>query len=790
MAHTQQGMGDGDRASPLEHMVFDGSMNQIASKKQTPRSPEQKHLLKLRRTHGWKACELHKRQKKSCLCNIPVEWLERLASGLVESSMPAPTAATESIERPRSADPDRQRRDIRANELRRTRSLGSISLAPIDSMQESVSWKTDSHMHYEASLSELASEFVSWETDAHMLYEASLRKLASESDFPEVIDHNPRISALVGHSWTDQQYKEYLSRIGDADVVEERLQELRHERACLVEEGKSRVRVGMNLDEESLQFLESFDRRHEELQEQYAAIQEDLTKMREKLPLSIPLPFATTQFAGEPGHGVASSIGDTLSWMDTDLNEDDEERGLNSTNDVDKKVEKWLLEIAEGSKFKHFLQETVTGEFGDWKTQPSSETTIMARYRPSGMFDSPARSHVNHRFRDQINRRLRRIGRDKEWKIRTPTASAGFVRIDKTLFGRLPQDRPTSSVAFNMRQFSLHDKRDRRPIDPEAGEQQHGQEGADLYREELELIADMKAIFRGLPEGENAATLPDIEELAQALGSSQRVDTSQGELQGVLTVTDEDVARMHQILPQDENRNAIGSLIPQPVEIAEAVVHENMRSSEDPYLFEPGEDVEMELLIVRLDPVAYDREQLAIGRIVKVTQYDTMNELDKEEKAKNGLTERVPTSKTEAVAIIKPAVSGQSTPAAPNQKCKESGDASVPKQKTTSISSATHETCQGVFTLYSSVQPSRIVLAVLLCLTDACALFNLQEQMCRIFRKSRRYGGAMQRLRWDYVWEELLARVRLFSFALSYILNCLRRCGRMTSLVFFDNSHA
>jgi hypothetical protein len=127
MMDSQQGRGKGSRAPPSGQIVFDGSMNQIASKKQTPRSPEEKLLSKLRRKHGWKGCELHKRQKKFCPCQIPVEWLERLASGSAVRSLLSSTAAAESIERLHSTDPDRQRRDIRISELRRTQSLESIS---------------------------------------------------------------------------------------------------------------------------------------------------------------------------------------------------------------------------------------------------------------------------------------------------------------------------------------------------------------------------------------------------------------------------------------------------------------------------------------------------------------------------------------------------------------------------------------------------------------------------------------------------------------------------------------
>jgi hypothetical protein len=119
-------------------------------------------------------------------------------------------------------------------------------------------------------------------------------------------------------------FEDYLSRIGDANIVKERLQELRRERVHLVEEERVRAKLGRNLDEEALQFLESFDRRHEELQGQYAAIQEDLAKMREKLPPSVPLPFATTQFADESysfGTGIIQQLIDASTVITgSDLN--------------------------------------------------------------------------------------------------------------------------------------------------------------------------------------------------------------------------------------------------------------------------------------------------------------------------------------------------------------------------------------------------------------------------------------------------------------------------------------
>jgi hypothetical protein len=122
--------------------------------------------------------------------------------------------------------------------------------------------------------------------------------------------------------------------------------------------------------------------------------------------------------------------------------------------------------------FDEGFQSRWTRKFEDWDTRVTSRTTLMARYRLSGMFDSPARSHSNHPFMGRINRHLRRIGREKERKICITPASARFVRIEKTLIEHVPRDGSLPSVAFNVRQFSLHDKSNRRPIGPRTREQQ------------------------------------------------------------------------------------------------------------------------------------------------------------------------------------------------------------------------------------------------------------------------------------------------------------------------------
>jgi hypothetical protein len=73
---------------------------------------------------------------------------------------------------------------------------------------------------------------------------------------------------------------QYLSRKGDMHVLEERLNELRMERAQLVEEELVRAKVGRALDEYSQAFLLNFDIRHGELQRELAYTKEDVARLR------------------------------------------------------------------------------------------------------------------------------------------------------------------------------------------------------------------------------------------------------------------------------------------------------------------------------------------------------------------------------------------------------------------------------------------------------------------------------------------------------------------------------
>jgi hypothetical protein len=110
---------------------------------------------------------------------------------------------------------------------------------------------------------------------------------------------------------------EYLSRLGDRDIVFERLSELRHERAMLVEEEKVRARVGMVLGKEAQEFLDTFDSRHDQLQQELAIIENDIARLIKTQERTEGIFFATTLF-DNLDDGVGSAP-DEVRHSDLDL---------------------------------------------------------------------------------------------------------------------------------------------------------------------------------------------------------------------------------------------------------------------------------------------------------------------------------------------------------------------------------------------------------------------------------------------------------------------------------------
>ena len=75
---------------------------------------------------------------------------------------------------------------------------------------------------------------------------------------------------------------EYLSRVGDVSILEERLSDLDRERFEIEEQERLRFGLNIPLGEESRQFLVDYDKRQSEIQAELDIAKEDVVRLREK----------------------------------------------------------------------------------------------------------------------------------------------------------------------------------------------------------------------------------------------------------------------------------------------------------------------------------------------------------------------------------------------------------------------------------------------------------------------------------------------------------------------------
>lgn len=78
--------------------------------------------------------------------------------------------------------------------------------------------------------------------------------------------------------------QQYLSLLGDRNLFWERLDALRNERAALEDERRTRISLGLTLDDNSLEFLDHFDIEHGTLMSQITHIEEILGELRLSTP--------------------------------------------------------------------------------------------------------------------------------------------------------------------------------------------------------------------------------------------------------------------------------------------------------------------------------------------------------------------------------------------------------------------------------------------------------------------------------------------------------------------------
>ena len=93
-------------------------------------------------------------------------------------------------------------------------------------------------------------------------------------------DSDQAASTVSGFTEYHPTMAEYLSRLGDADLLKERLWNLRAERASVVEEQISRQQIGLTLDPDSQEFLDNFVETEKHISEEIAAAEEDIRLLK------------------------------------------------------------------------------------------------------------------------------------------------------------------------------------------------------------------------------------------------------------------------------------------------------------------------------------------------------------------------------------------------------------------------------------------------------------------------------------------------------------------------------
>jgi hypothetical protein len=146
----------------------------------------------------------------------------------------------------------------------------------------------------------ISAEFELEETSGKLLtaLEGVRNSWQGENDLGSLLEDSAELEGVPSMESETQRPEdtEYLLRLGDRDIVFERLSELRHERAILVEEEKIRARVGMVLGKEAQEFLDTFDSRHGQLQQELAIIDNDIARLMKAQERTEGIFFATTLF--------------------------------------------------------------------------------------------------------------------------------------------------------------------------------------------------------------------------------------------------------------------------------------------------------------------------------------------------------------------------------------------------------------------------------------------------------------------------------------------------------------
>ncbi|KAL2001586.1 hypothetical protein VTN02DRAFT_1565 [Thermoascus thermophilus] len=154
-------------------------------------------------------------------------------------------------------------------------------------------------------------------------------------------------------------HSEYLSRVGDVDILRERLSDLDCERFAIAEKGKLRMRLNIPLDAESQELLSTYEERKTRIQEELNDALRDVYRLKEicqdqdilkntsdngKNIKGCDIDFENTTPHNEPL--MVSEFEDASPFFEQDMS-----RSLNRTNFF---INKWILH-----KLRHSSIETL-----------------------------------------------------------------------------------------------------------------------------------------------------------------------------------------------------------------------------------------------------------------------------------------------------------------------------------------------------------------------------------------------------------------------------------------------
>jgi hypothetical protein len=114
-------------------------------------------------------------------------------------------------------------------------------------------------------------------------YDRPIELLVSRSDVPDTTHNSPTASNYSGFELNQQFHplvSEYLSKIGDVEIIRERLDWHVEEKYALEEEKETRMRVNVELAELDQQWLDNYSNTENDLLNQLEVAEEEVEKLR------------------------------------------------------------------------------------------------------------------------------------------------------------------------------------------------------------------------------------------------------------------------------------------------------------------------------------------------------------------------------------------------------------------------------------------------------------------------------------------------------------------------------